>query len=310
MHQQQQGTGRVVEDDRVTVVVASRDRREELLASLARHRAPVLLLDNDSRDGTADAVRAALPDVEVTRLDHNVGAYARTLGVRAARTPYVAFADDDSWWAPGALGRAAEVLDAHPDVAVVAARIHVGAQERLDPFCGELARSPLPRRPGLPGPAVLGFVACAAMVRADAFASVGGFDDLVRFPGEEERVALDLAADGWQLVYVDDVLVHHHPSPARHSPDARVSAVTRSRVLTAVLRLPVRDVLRTVAAAWGAGPAPRAGLRAALRDVPRALRARRVVPRHVQELRALLRDDPAPTRPAPAPTSAPPQETP
>lgn len=297
---QQQGTDRVVEDDRVTVVVASRDRRTELLGTLARHRAPVLLLDNASRDGTAEAVRAALPDVDVTRLDRNLGAYARTLGVRAARTPYVAFADDDSWWATGALRRAAEVLDAHPDVAVVAARIHVGREERLDPFCDELARSPLPRRPGLPGPAVLGFVACAAMVRVEAFVSVGGFDDVVRFPGEEERVALDLAADGWQLVYVDDVLVHHHPSPARHAPDARVSAVTRARVLTAVLRLPVLDVLRTVGGAWAGGSASRAGVRAALRDVPQALRARRVVPRHVRDLRALLRDERTPSRPHPA----------
>lgn len=67
--QPQQDTGRVVEDDRVTVVVASRDRREALLGSvarhrsLARHRAPVLLLDDASSDGTSGAVRRAHPDV-------------------------------------------------------------------------------------------------------------------------------------------------------------------------------------------------------------------------------------------------------
>ena len=40
----------------------------------------------------------------------NAGAVARTTGVRHTTTPYVAFADDDSWWEPGALDRAADLL--------------------------------------------------------------------------------------------------------------------------------------------------------------------------------------------------------
>ena len=36
----------------VTVVVASRNRRTDLLASLPRHEAPVVLVDNASTDGT------------------------------------------------------------------------------------------------------------------------------------------------------------------------------------------------------------------------------------------------------------------
>jgi hypothetical protein len=36
----------------------------------------------------------------------------RTLGVRAATTPYVAFSDDDSWWEPGALQSAADLRNA------------------------------------------------------------------------------------------------------------------------------------------------------------------------------------------------------
>lgn len=87
--------GPVVEDARVTVVVMSRDRREELVATLGRHRAPVVLVDNGSTDGTAAAVRAAHPHVTVVEARRNLGAAARTLGARLAATPYVAFADDD-----------------------------------------------------------------------------------------------------------------------------------------------------------------------------------------------------------------------
>ncbi|MBX9246938.1 glycosyltransferase, partial [Actinotalea ferrariae] len=241
-----------MEDPRVTVVIASRDRREELVASIAEHRAPVVLADNGSTDGSVPAVRRAHPWVEVLEVGRNVGAHARTLAARVARTPYVAFADDDSWWAPGSLKPAADLMDRDPAVALVAARILVGADERPDPFCDVLAASPL-RHDGRPR--LLGFVACGAMVRRVDLLAVGGFDDVVRFPGEEERVALDLAARGRAIVYADDVVVHHHPSPVRHSPERRVRAVTRSAVLTAVLRLPWAEVARRVRAALAAGPA-------------------------------------------------------
>src|SRR3954468_15042196 len=126
-------------DTSVTVVVISRDRREDLLNSLPRHEAPVILVDNGSTDGTAPAVRARLPQVRVIELAENAGAVARNIGVQAAETPYVAFADDDSWWAPGALRRAADILDAHPRVGLLAGRVLVGPQERTDPVSTAMA---------------------------------------------------------------------------------------------------------------------------------------------------------------------------
>jgi GT2 family glycosyltransferase len=265
----------------VTVVVASRNRRADLLASLPQHEAPVVLVDNASTDGTVDAVRAAHPGVTVLPQARNLGAEGRTIGVARAGTPFVAFADDDSWWAPGDLARAVDVMRAHPRLAVLNARILVGPEERLDPLCAEMSARPLGTPADLPGPALLGFVACGAVVRTEAFTAAGGFDPVVRFPGEEERLALDLAAAGWGMAYVDAVTVHHHPSPDRHSPGQRQAAVWRSRLLTAAMRLPAREVARTLRDAVAAGSPGRAGLRGALPDLGAALRRRQVVPRHV-----------------------------
>jgi GT2 family glycosyltransferase len=262
----------------VTVVVASRNRRDDLLASLPPHEAPVILVDNGSTDGTVAAVRAARPEVTVLPLDRNVGARARTIGVARAGTPFVAFADDDSWWAPGDLARAVAILRAHPRLAVLNARILVGPDERLDPVCREMADSALGTAPDLPGPSILGFVACGAVVRTEAFQAVGGFDPVVKFPGEEERLALDLAAAGWGLAYVDSVTVHHHPSPRRDAPGRRQAAIWRSRLLTAVMRLPAHDVARLLVGALRAGRAGREGLLRALPDVAAALRRRRTIP--------------------------------
>ncbi|MCZ2860125.1 glycosyltransferase family 2 protein [Blastococcus sp. VKM Ac-2987] len=272
----------------VTVVVASRNRRDDLLASLPRHEAPVVLVDNASTDGTVAAVREAHPEVTVLPLDSNEGAHGRTLGAAQAHTPFLAFADDDSWWAPGDLARAVAIMRAHPRLALLNARILVGPEERLDPVCAEMAESPLGTPADLPGPALLGFVACAAVVRTEAFEAVGGFDPVVRFPGEEERLALDLAVAGWGLAYVDEVTIHHHPSPRRDAPGRRQAGIWRSRLLTALMRLPAGDVARTVADALRAGRPGVEGLLRALPDLSAALRRRRPLPGRVRaDLRLL-----------------------
>src|SRR5690242_11404725 len=185
--------------DRLTVVIITRDRRSSLLRTLGRlaelpERPAVLVIDNGSADGTVAAVRAAHPAVRVIPLERNLGAVARNIGVRLAGTPYVAFSDDDSWWEPGALARAAEVFDAHPRLGLIAARTLVGPDRVPDPVNAAMAGSPLPAEPGLPGPSVLGFLACAAVVRRQAFLDAGGFNSLLFFIGEERLLAYDLAA--------------------------------------------------------------------------------------------------------------------
>ncbi|HEX3002618.1 MAG TPA: glycosyltransferase [Angustibacter sp.] len=269
-----------------TTVVMTRNRRDELLRTVQRLEGPVVVVDNGSTDGTPDAVRALRrPDVEVLALERNHGAVARTIGAARARTPLVAFSDDDSWWHPGALERAAEAFALHPRLGLLAARVLVRDGERVDTVSEAMAAAPLGRAPDLPGPDVLGFIACATVVRREAFLGVGGFDDVVFFAGEEERVALDLAACGWGLAYVEDVIAHHAPSPARATPLARQALIERNHVLTAVMRRPWPVVRER----WAQRSAPRQEGWAALgRRAGRALARRRVVPPHVEERARLL----------------------
>jgi len=277
---------------RVTTVVMTRDRWPDLRRSLPRHEPPVVVVDNGSTDGTPELVRRHFPDTTVVELRTNRGSPARNVGVEMATTPYVAFADDDSWWQPGALDRAADLLDEHPRLALLAGQILVGEEGRPDPVCAEMADSPLPRAADLPGPSVLGFLACASVVRREAYLAAGGFDDVVFFLGEEERLALDLAALGWGLAFVPDVVVRHHPSPAR-DPAARRVLQARNDVLTAVMRRPWGTVLRRSAETLGSGPVGRRALVEAGARLPRALQQRRRLPGHVEAARRLLEAAPA-----------------
>ncbi|RSM48636.1 glycosyl transferase [Amycolatopsis balhimycina DSM 5908] len=268
---------------RTTVVIATRDRARELARTLAHlstldPKPPVVVLDNASEDETAD-VAGRYANVRVIRLPHNLGAAARTLGVVAAETPYVAFSDDDSWWAADALAEAERIFDEHPRTGLLAARTLVGPECRDDPVTPEMERSPLGRPDGAPGPLVLGFLACSAIVRRTAYLQAGGFSPLLHFGAEEQLLAYDLAARGWEVCYVGRLRAHHHPSRSRPPSSWRRRAELRNRLLIAVLRRPPRvcrrEVVRTLVRA------PGAVLGAAAR-LPRALGSRRVLPDHVE----------------------------
>ncbi|MDJ0422206.1 glycosyltransferase [Dietzia kunjamensis] len=272
----------------VTVVVASRNRREDLRATLPCHDAPVIVVDNASDDDSVQVCRAAGDHVRVIASPENLAARARTVGARAARTEIVAFADDDSWWEPGSLERAVRLFAEYPRLGLAAGTILVGPGDEPDPINAVLADSPLGTAPDAPGPGLLGFVGCGAIVRREAFLGVGGFDDVIRFPGEEERVALDLHDAGWQICHVPELVAHHHPSPVRDSPGIRRAGLTRSRVLTALLRLPAGAVAGEVVDGMRTADGRR-GLLGAVPRVRAALAGRRVVGERTVAARDRLR---------------------
>jgi GT2 family glycosyltransferase len=278
----------------VGVVVATRDRSERLLGTLAKLRElsgcpPTVVVDNASSDGTAGVVRQSYPEVAVVELPRNLEAAARTVGALRLVTPLVAFCDDDSWWSVGALERAADLFDAHPTLGLLASRTLVGPDGRVDPTCEVMAGSRLPRNRPLPGPPLLGFVACGAVVRRQAFLDVGGFHPRLGLGGEETLVALDLAAAGWDLAYVDDVVTHHHPDGRPRA--GRTIAMERNALWSAWLRLPPAVVVRETASAVARAATDsdaRAGLAQAIRGLPWVMRERQRVPADVAAAYAAL----------------------
>jgi GT2 family glycosyltransferase len=277
------------------MVMATRNRRAEALNALGQllalpERPAILVVDNGSGDGTVEAIRRACPEVAIIALPDNLGGMARTVGAAAASTRYVAFSDDDSWWAPGSIGHAAELLDAHPRLGVLVAKVLVGEDRRLDPISAEMRSSPLLPHEGAAGVPVLGFMACAAAMRRDAFLDAGGFHRHFGIGGEEALVAMDIAAAGWEIAYFDQLVVHHHPSPSR-DPLSRRQILARNDLWTSWLRRPGRDARRrTLRAARAAvrDPAVRAGLLEAARGLPWVLAERRPLTDRVEaELRLL-----------------------
>lgn len=280
---------------RVTVVIITWNRKVELLATLAHmtalpDRAPVVVVDNGSTDHTADAVTAQFGEVRLLRSERNLGALGRNLAVRHLDTPYVAFCDDDTRWRPGSLRRAADLLDAHPGLASVTGRILVAPTMVEDPITPELRDSPVPGPAWLPGPALLGVLAGASMFRVAAFQEVGGFSPRLWLGGEEELLALDLAARGWWMCWAPDVVVEHAPSVSR-DPRRRRQLGIRNTLWTAWLRRPLFSALRRTGTLLRSIPLDWASVVAvaeALAGLAWVLRERRVIPAEVERGLRLL----------------------
>jgi len=282
-------------DPRVSVVVITNNRRDELLRTLDEltrlpEQPPVVVVDNASTDGTAAAVRAAHPEVELVEATSNLGAVGRNVGVRRVRTPYVAFCDDDTWWEPGALASAADVLDRNPELAVVTATILVEPGGRPDPINDELRDSPVPGPDWMPGPALGSFLAGASVLRRDAFEECGGFHPRLWLGGEEELLSADLATAGWELCYLPDLVVHHQPSRRRDAHKRRRDGI-RNTLWFIWLRRPVASARRRTWQVLRSLPRDRvsaAGVLAALGGLPWVLAQRRpLCPRVEQRFLAL-----------------------
>lgn len=218
----------------VTIVVATRNRRSRLAETLPRHlRLPdapeVIVVDSGSHDGTRQLVERAR-GARLIALDRSRGTAARNVGAACARSPHLAFTDDDAWWEPGALARAAALLDRHPRLAVIQPRVLVGRGRADDPTCTLMATSPLLAAPGQPGRAILSFLACAVVVRRSAFTEVGGFPGRFVVGSEEEIVGRDLETARWQLSYVPEIVAHHDPSASGSRPVRRELEVRRRRL--------------------------------------------------------------------------------
>jgi N-acetylglucosaminyl-diphospho-decaprenol L-rhamnosyltransferase len=170
------------------VIVTARGGRAHLdacLRSLERHpltlgEMTVHVVDNASRDGTEEMVRAAFPWVDLTGLPRNAGyAAANNLLLRRAEAPFVALLNPDTEVGEGALDRLVGVLRERPDVGVAGPRL-----EKPDGTLDHAAKWTFD-----PSPGALALGALAHFLRLGRREWLGGSLSRYRAPSVDERGA-------------------------------------------------------------------------------------------------------------------------
>lgn len=202
----------------IGVVAIGRNEGERLVRCLASIRAGagqvdrIVYVDSGSTDDSLANARAA--GAEVVELDLSrpfTAARARNAGFAALEAggppAFVQFVDADCELRPGWIAGAAAFLEANPKAAVACGR----RRERFpgasvwNALCDSEWDTPVGKA-----------LACGgdALMRAEAFAAVGGFDPAL-IAGEEPELCVRLRAAGWEVWRLDAEMTLHDAAMTR-----------------------------------------------------------------------------------------------
>ena len=230
----------------ISVSIVNTNSRDLLLAcldSLRHEDAEIVVLDNASEDGSAEAVRATFPDVRVIAQERRggFGANHNTV-IRATTGRFVFVLNEDTTSEDWGFARMAAYLDAHPHVAALGPRIvypdgrHQHSAWRFPtPLTSVLSLPTLGRigivqsRGEAPRP-VDWVMGAALLLRREALDEVGLFDERFFIYSEEIDLQLRLRRAGWHVHYFPAVTVVHHESQfSAEIPERRINELWRSR---------------------------------------------------------------------------------
>ncbi len=197
----------------MSVIIPTYNRRtlvERALRSVMSQTRPVeeiIVIDDGSTDGTAEALKASFGERIRYLWQQNAGvASARNHGLRIARGRYLALLDSDDEWLPEKNQLQVRWLESHPDFGMVLCDVMRMDADHRD---FELFR----RRDLLPEDGhILKWVLlepalapASAMMRRSVYESVGGFDESL--PTAEDLDYHLRVAARWKIGIVEQTLV-------------------------------------------------------------------------------------------------------
>lgn len=274
---------------RLSVVVPTHETRDLTLRCIATLEAEgtdgleIVVVDDGSSDGTAEALAARHPRVRVLRNEPAAGfTRAANRGLAEARGDLLLLLNSDTEVAPGAFAPLFAAFARDPRLGAAGAVLHYpdgspqwsgGRAPTLawlfvlaSGLAPLLARVPVWRRVkpvGAPAGRVDWVTGAALALRRRAWEEAGGFDEQFRFYGQDLDLCLRLRDAGWKVELVPGLRVLHHHGATIGS---------RSH-----LELLWTDLLRWARKSRGAGFARRAAFAlqsgAALRRLGRAVAA-------------------------------------
>jgi N-acetylglucosaminyl-diphospho-decaprenol L-rhamnosyltransferase len=232
-------------DDVAIIVVSHNSARwiapclRSVFAHMGSLRADVVVVDAESRDGTADIV-TDFPDVRLIRCHNGGFAYANNRGLMTCDARYVLFLNPDTEILQGTLSDLVSRMDARPGVGLVGVR-QVDDAGRLDMtirffpnalrMLGDaLSAEHLPGRPRWLGERELEPAAydrefecdwtsgSFMLARREAIESAGFMDERFFMYAEETDLCRRIKTAGWEVRHLPWMTILHYGAKVRVDP--------------------------------------------------------------------------------------------
>lgn len=230
-----------IDNKSISVVIINYNTCQELQACLDSIRpaaaSKVVVVDNDSSDGSVEMVRSKYPWVTLHANDTNLGyGAASNRAISGCTTQYVLLLNSDTLLEPGALEALSHYLELHPRAAIVGPRL-VNSDGTLQASCypfptpldtflenstcaiflGRLIRRSVPGIRRLywrtwphDSARIVPWVKGAALaIRLEAFNGVGGFDESFFMYFEDADLCYRMKKAGWEIHFAPVTTVVH-----------------------------------------------------------------------------------------------------
>ncbi len=262
----------------VSIVVVNWDRRDLLRACLRSLEAQtfrdfeILVVDNGSRDGSAEMVEQEFPQARLLRNSTNRGfCAANNQGIALAGGRYVALLNNDAEADPAWLAELLGAFGQGADVGMAASKILVWENRSTIDKAGHLIYPDGQNRGRGTGETDRGQYdqveetawpdGCAAMYKKEMLDAVGGFDEDFFAYADDAELGLRARLAGWRCLYLPTAVAYHHRGSTlgRFSPE-RLVLIERNRIWLAaklfpwpmLVLTPFYFLLRVGAGAYGA----------------------------------------------------------
>jgi GT2 family glycosyltransferase len=257
-----------MKQSRVHVVILNTNRRDDTLACLASLFASsytnfkVIVLDNRSTDGSAEAIRSAYPAVQVVDLPNNLG-YAgnNNVGVETALrdgAEWVLVLNEDTILDPECLSHLVDVGEGDPQIGIVGPMVfhhdEPGVIQSAGGVLGKFWQSQhLGQNEADHGqfcePHQVEWISgCAILVRRAVIEQVGALDAGYFIYWEETEWCIRAGRGGWRIVHVPAARLWHKGVQRNYQPKpAFIYYGRRNQLFTlAKHRAPARAWLYTL----------------------------------------------------------------
>lgn len=215
--------------EQVTIVCVTYESRTliEPLADTLRPFPHVLIIDNGSHDGTAQAIRELLPHARIIERGDNGGfGKANNEAMAEVRTPLALLLNPDCEIKPDGLLTLMGTLQRYPSAGIVAPQSWRGNQKPQKCF-RRAFYEPSSHKPYRVADATCSaqwLNGCCMLLRTEAFRQIGGFDECFFLFYEDDDLCLRMRKAGFECLF-EPAANAWHIGGASSAPSVRVSFV-------------------------------------------------------------------------------------
>ena len=233
-------------DDLAIIIVSTNEAKwlRPCLSTVFGHlgdlRADVVVVDNDSHDGTSELIGREFPDARVVPSRNYGFGHANNRALMTCNARYVLFLNPDTEIVEGRFNDLVHAMDERPTVGLIGVR-QVDAEGRLDrtiryfpnalrALGAAVAADRVPRRPRLLGERELDSAAYQSeavcdwtsgsfmLARREAIESAGYFDERYFMYSDETDLCRRIKTAGWEVRHLPFMTILHHDGKAGVKP--------------------------------------------------------------------------------------------